>query len=376
MEERKKLSRMSEKLEAASQCIKEGEEPKVLSNEFLKEYFNCLGGTISSNDMVTLRRSLPFIKDWIIPVREEKKGLRRDKRPMGFIKFHDEESYNNYELTERNFRFLSEEEIDYIRKKLAEREITDNRTLMKFLTIGDAILTQNRRGVYSTLNKRPLIAYIRESSKTVEIILRTMREMHVISQKGELYRWNNEDQRKEDKEFDEEFNQEIIDNQEEYDTMSVTDDHSSGQSNNDRTDEGIALLKRMFTLMQEQKKALQSVDRLKRELCSIQAENTELKNQLSALNSVERDYKRLAFENKKLQKNVDQYAENVKDYRGFKKVVKERVENTMDRFALKLSEAVQEYEDTHNKARFIRNVNAISADTTSSVVSMVIAMNK
>lgn len=64
---------MNEKLEAASQCIKEGEKPKVLSNEFLKEYFNRLGGKISSNDMVTLRRSLPFIKDWIIPVREEKK---------------------------------------------------------------------------------------------------------------------------------------------------------------------------------------------------------------------------------------------------------------------------------------------------------------
>lgn len=377
-----KQIQMDEKLRLAAQSIQSSTEAQVLSNQFLADYFEKNGKSITSNEMVTLRRSLPFTHEMIIPVRIDTKGLRKEKSPMGYIRLETQEDYDNYQLTEKNFRGLTEEEIEYVRAQLKEKGLTHTRILLKFLTICDAIIIQNGREVFRPLKERVLVAYIRETPKTVRMILDTLTEIHAISRKGNLYRWNSPAQRKEDEDFLKDFNQSLSldkDDKNENKGLDSNTNHDKMESekdNLDQPDEGMELLKSLYFYMKKKDQNYADAEKIRHQAAEMEAENQELLSQLQAYRVMEKEYKNLIAENKRLKRETSQYAENIKDYSGFKKTVQQRLDTVMDHFSDVMDETVQEFRQTHNSSHFNRRVRDIVTDTSHSIMNMVTAIKR
>jgi len=97
---------------------------------------------------------------------------------------------------------------------------------------------------------------------------------------------------------------------------------------------------------------------------------TEALNQEEVIKTVEAQMKKLMDENEQLKKDQRIYAENIKDYKGFRKTVKDRVEAVMDHFNARVLEAVMKNNEPQNKDRLVRQMTGITYDASKSILNM------
>ena len=414
-----------------------GEQTK-LSNKEIDETLKKRG--IASNDRksMDIRRILPFTNSMIIPELDMTAKVRREKSPMMFTKLRTKEEFEAYEFSEKNFRKLEQVTIDEVVAKTKAIEGTDNVFLLKLLTILDTILVSAKNyDVYQPIKRHRLMTYIRESKSTVNMLLKLLIDMGIMSHRGrfedikclfcvhktsgtsdksvinvdfERVRNSGDDSPKKPltkiENYDtimkvSEKESRLLDKNIEHFLGDNAEDTYSERNNNlllSQADEGFeekSLESLLRTIADRDKKQKNRFDNEKSELLlkisdlekklNAQAEEltkaneliAEQEKQLSQQNTeveavriVEAQMKKLRSENEELKNNQQIYAENIKDYKGFRKTVKDRVGGVMDHFYARVLKVVMNDEESQNRDRMLSQISDISKDTTKSVLSM------
>jgi uncharacterized coiled-coil protein SlyX len=387
-----------------------GEQTK-LSNKELNETLSKHGIPYNDRKSMEIRRILPFTDNMIIPEVDMTAKVRREKSPMMFTKLRSKEEFEAYEFTEKNFRKLEQATIDEVVAKARKKiDGCNNVVLLKLLTILDTILvTAKDYDVYQPIKRRRLMAYIREPKDAVNNLIGALVEMGIMSYKGRfddirclfcVHRTSadakpsvisvdferaqhNRDNGPKKVLTDDLDNDSILEASERESRMldenikHFLGDKASESNNNikiSQADEGFenesleTLLKAIATHNTIQQKHFHEEEA--KLAARIKELETEALNQEEVIKTVEAQMKKLMDENEQLKKDQRIYAENIKDYKGFRKTVKDRVEAVMDHFNARVLEAVMKNNEPQNKDRLVRQMTGITYDASKSILNM------
>lgn len=376
----------SQQLKIAYDLVKNNDgNVTELSNSVLKNAFKDSNLSISTNNMVSIRRALPLSCNQIIPIIVKKKFLRRDKCPMGFVSL-DEENYQNYKFSIHNFRKLEDIEISMITYYLRKSGMKDNRIILKFLTLCDIFLVSYGRNDFVKVERSKFCRMIMEDEKSLDILLNALVSLHVLSKADGLYRFN--------------YIYKRIDNSKsalvnyKEDTFDENDpdkfffDDSTNGNITIPEESEISILKDAVVKYGEKDDAQEYIESIPSSLVNLakqlylgilekekeynfQKEKiSSLTEQVHALKIAKKEYSSMERDNEKMKEEIQGYSKNVRDFNRFKKVIRQRIETVMGDFTLKLDKYINEYENDHDKGRFMMKLHALSSDTISSVVNL------
>lgn len=326
----------------------------IVSNELID---NIAGRTVDSNSKTIIRKSIPFAtEDCIVPVQLDDGGARRTQHTT--FQFLPREEYDKFRFSKRNFRFLNTPEINnIIRKATGDLGKTmDTKTKLKLLTMCDTIKNLTRRG-FKEINIRILASSIMESKDTVQLFLKMLIKVGVLENNYDMYRFifldptemRHPTRPKKSKivsvnvEDSDEFIKSIV---EVYNTRSAR----------------IAELEKEVEELKEanEQVAKEVVDDLEKKL-------TEA-NQ--AIEIVKEQSLRLKRELDQEKENNKKYANDLKDYKQFRKDLEGRVQTVMDNFMMNIKRATDDFSVQNNVPRLMTNINLACADTIRSVMNV------
>ena len=132
-------------------------------------------------------------------------------------------------------------------------------------------------------------------------------------------------------------------------------------------EEKLELLKQIDQLKTQIAQQEQELSEARERITQQKKQLSRQKEKLDAVAIVEDRIKTLSAENEKLKKDQQVYAANIKDYKAFKKTVKDRVEAVMDRFNDQVYGIIMDNSDPANKGHIIRKMSILTVDTTKSI---------
>jgi len=407
-----------------------------LTNKTLYELFD--KNNVISNDRKAMyvRRILPFTGKMIIPELDlSQRGIRREKSTMTFTKIQSEEDFINYKFTEKNFRKLEQVTIDEVvnnAKKIGYDGYEGKVAIMKILTILDTILIVTKDyEIYHTIERPRLMAYTRESKSVVNMFLKNLVDIGLLSYKGRfedrkclfcVHKTRNSANESvinvdfERLQGDYSTQKDLTSDQGNVTILEVSKKETDALEGNvkkflkedgsstrecefydTQADEGLegksleSLLggilnydrRQQAHFHKEKLELLKQIDQLKekiaqqgKELSNVRENVSQQKKQISeqnekleAMKIVEGQIKKLSDENEKLKRDQQVFAENIKDYKAFKKTVKGRVEAVMDRFNSQVYSILMDNVTPSNQGRAMRKMSEVTVDTTHSILN-------
>ena len=342
------LGEVPEKARKIADVITQNDKGTIVSPELIQSLTP--DKKVSSNDMTAIRRAVLFVDDKPI-VQEQVEGVRqRVYRSM------DDEAYENYKFTERNFFGLEQKDIDKIEKRLAEIDLNlPKKDILRYLTICDMLVQTGGRGSYVKIKRRAMACSIGVPDDKLIDYLDFLAKAGIVSLLKGAVLYNNEFAEINSAALDADLDSEIV----------ATTGMQAGFE---------AFFRQNDEMVNFMKKAERAIEESNRQIDNFCTENAKLKEQMNNLRSQAKNfptlltqYRRLQEENTQLNDRMKSNTLLAKSMREYQKIVLERKETVFAILTQKMMEATMQYQKDHKDAFFISRMNDLLADASKSM---------